>query len=117
MVNTEKIKDMCDWERKKAIFLLSEAEKLGMNTASYGDLAVNSTSGYTYLWLEDYNFSLYMPINCDLIKTDIFALWNCSECGNEEETQLTNEDNLKDIENRIEEIEKEHNEDAHNKEE
>ena len=113
MVNTENLNKMCDWERKKAIYLLSVAEDLGINTSSYGELDVNSSSGYTYLWVEDYNFSLYMPINCDLVKTDIYALWSCSECGQEEETSLKADDSLNDIIERINEIEKEHYKDAH----
>ena len=99
---------MCDWERKKAIYLLSIAESLGMDLKSYGEFAVNQNSGNTYLWLEDYNFSLYMPINCDLVKTDIVALWNCGYCGEEIEYSLKESDNLNDIENAINDIEKEH---------
>ena len=116
MVNTENLNKMCDWERKKAIFLLSIAENLGMNTSSYGELAVNENSGYTYLWIEYYNFSLYMPINCELNKNEIVALWSCPECGQEEETDLTEKDTLTEIEERINNIEKEHMKDAHNKE-
>ena len=93
-----KLQDMCDWERKKAIFLMRVAEELGMNTPSYGEVAVNQNSGYTYIWSEDYNFSLYMPINCELIKTDVVALWTNSEDGEEREYNLTMDTTLKDIE-------------------
>lgn len=93
-----KLNDMCDWERKKAVFLMGIAQDLGINLSSYGEVAVNKNSGYTYLWSEDYNFSLYMPISCDLIKSDIFALWTNQINGNEEEMQLTAETTLKDIE-------------------
>ena len=113
MVNTENLNKMCDWERQKAIFILSEAEKLGINTASYGELAVNPNSGYTYLWVEDYNFSLYLPINCELQKSDIIALWSCSECGQEEKTDLKESDKIEEIQERINDIEKEHYKDAH----
>ena len=114
-----KLNDMCDWERQKAIFLMSEAEKLDikLNNNSYGEIAVNQNSGYVYLWIEDYNFSLYMPINCELVKTDISALWSCPECGQDEETSLKEEDSLKDIEERIEDIQKEHYKDAGHKQE
>lgn len=108
-----KINDMCDWERKKAVFLMGIAEDLGININDYGEIAVNKNSGYVYLWSENYNFSLYMPINCELVKKDIYALWSCSECGEEEETNLKEEDSLKDIEDRINDIEKEHYEDMH----
>ena len=102
------LNDMCDWERKKAIFLMGVAEDLGIKLNSYGEVAVNKNSGYTYLWSEDYNFSLYMPINCELEKSDINALWSCSYCGQEEETSLKDGDTLEDIQDRIQEIEKEH---------
>lgn len=103
-----KLNNMCSWERQKAVFLIGLAEELGINLDNYGEVAVNENSGYTYLWSEGLNFSLYIPINCELKKTDVYALWNCSYCGNEEETQLKDEDNLNDIEERIQEIEKEH---------
>jgi len=108
-----KLDEMCEWERKKAIFLMGIAEDLGINLSDYGEVATNKTSGYTYLWSEMYNFSLYMPINCELEKEDINALWNCGECGAEEETELKEDDTLEDIENRIREIEKEHNKTHH----
>ena len=60
-----KINEMCGWERQKAVYLIGVAESLGMDLDSYGEVAVNKNSGYTYLWSEDYNFSLYMPINCE----------------------------------------------------
>lgn len=110
-----KINEMCDWERKKAVYLMGIAEDLGISLKDYGEIAVNSSSGYTYLWNENHNFSLCMPINCNLVKTDIVALWTCLECGQEEETNLKNSDSLQDIENRINDIEQEHYKDAHPK--
>jgi len=101
-----KLNDMCDWERKKAVFLMGVAESLGINTGSYGEVAVNKNSGYTYIWSEDYNFSLYMPINCKLVKSDIVALWTNSNNGEEREFNLTEETTLKDIEDWAEEQEK-----------
>lgn len=108
-----KLNDMVKWERQKAIFIMSVAEKLGMDLSSYGQLAVNPNSGYTYLWLDDYNFSLYMPIDCELVKTDIVALWSCPECGEEIETTLKQSDNLNDISERINDIERKHFQDSH----
>lgn len=93
-----KLNDMCDWERKKAVFLMGIAEDLGININSYGDVAVNPNSGYTYIWSEDYNFSLYMPINCELKKSEVVALWTNSENGEEKEFNLKENTSLKDIE-------------------
>lgn len=101
-----KLNDMCDWERKKAVFLMGIAEDLGISTSSHGEIAVNPNSGYTYLWSEDYNFSLYMPINCELVKSDIVALWTNSENGEEKEFNLKEDTTLKDIEDWAESQEK-----------
>lgn len=104
-----KLSEMCDWERKKAVFLMGVAENdLGMDLSGYGEVAVNQNSGYTYLWIEDYNFSLYMPINCELKKSDIYALWFCGYCGFEEEYNLKKNDDLAKIEKEISKIEKAH---------
>lgn len=99
--------NMCKWEIEKAIFLQKIAVDLGMDVSGYGEVAVNPNSGYTYIWLEDYQFSLYMPINCDLIKEDVCALWVNYETGEEIEYQLENETTLNDLENWVESLNKE----------
>lgn len=73
---------------------------------SYGEVAVNQNSGYTYVWSEDYNFSLYLPIDCELAKNEIYALWTNSDNGEEEEMQLSDDTSLDDIENWAEKLEK-----------
>lgn len=98
MVDFSNLNDMCEWEQDKALFLIKVAKSLGMNTKSYGDLAVNPNSGYTYLWLEDYSFTLYMPINCELNKDDVYALWSSPEDGEEVEFKLTESTTLEDLE-------------------
>lgn len=95
MVNYENLNKMCSWERQKAMYLIKVAEDLGMDTEGYGELAVNENSGYTYLWLEDYSFTLYMPINCELQLTDVCALYSCPYDGEETETCLISDN--KDI--------------------
>jgi hypothetical protein len=92
-------KNMGKWETEKAIYLQSIAVQLGMDVSSYGMVGVNPNSGYTYLWLEDHDFSLYMPINCDLVKSDVRALWTNPENGDEEEMDLEAGTTLQDIEN------------------
>jgi len=95
-----KLNNMCDWEKKKAIFLMGLAGDLGISLgdSSYGEVAINDNSGYTYLWSEDYNFSLYMSINCELQKSDVVALWTNSEDGEERELNLTENTTLEDLE-------------------
>lgn len=106
MVNMENIETMGDWERKKAIFLLKIAEDLGINTGSYGELAVNPSSGYTYLWVEDHNFCLYLPITCELTKSDIYAIWSNPEDGEEIEISLSDDTTLEDLEEWAEKLSK-----------
>lgn len=113
MVNVD-LNKMCDWERKKAVFLLNVAESLGMDTSGYGDLAVNSNSGYTYLWLEDYCFTLYMPINCELVKSDVWALWTNSEDDEEIEINLKEDTTLQDLEEWADNLNKEAEKKAEN---
>ena len=90
--------NMGKWETEKAIFLQKVAVDLGMDVSGYGEVAVNPNSGYTYLWLEDYQFTLYMPINCDLVKTDVWALWTNPEDDEEVEMQLEKSTTLNDLE-------------------
>lgn len=89
---------MCDWERKKAVYLLHLAETLGMNTSGYGELTVNPNSGHTYLWLEEYDFTLYLPITCELQKSDVLALWTNPNDGEEREIELAESTTLEDLE-------------------
>ena len=99
-----KYKDMGKWEMEKAIFLQKTAVDLGMDLTGYGEIGVNPNSGYTYLWLEDYNFTLYMPISCDLKKSDIYALWSNPEDGEEIEKELTNRTTLRMLEDWAEKL-------------
>ena len=90
--------NMCDWEQEKALYLIKTAKQLGMNISGYGELAVNQTSGYTYLWLEDYPFTLYMPISCELEEKDVWVMWTNPENGEEIEKSLDEFSSLSDIE-------------------
>ena len=92
------LQKMCDWERKKAIYLLNVAENyLNMDTSGYGELSVNQNSGYTYLWLEDYNFTLFMPINCKLQINDVYVLYSDLDTGIETENSLNEFNNINEI--------------------
>ena len=105
MVDYSKLNDMCSWEQKKALYLIKIAEDLGMNTEGYGELAVNENSGYTYLWLEDYPFTLYLPIDCELTKNDVYAIWTNFEDGEEIEINLYDK-TLSELYSWVEELEK-----------
>jgi hypothetical protein len=88
---------MTSWEIEKASYLILTAKELGMKLDSYGEVSVNPNSGYTYIWLEDYGFSLYMPINCDLQRKDVYVLLNDYETGEEIDESLEHFESLKDI--------------------
>lgn len=88
---------MTGWEIEKASYLVLTAKELGMKLDSYGELSVNSSSGYTYLWLENYDFTLYMPINCDLKKEWVYVLYTDSITGIETEESLAEFDLFNDI--------------------
>jgi hypothetical protein len=96
---------MCEWEMQKAVFLQKVAIDIGMDLTGYGEIGVNPNSGYTYIWLEDYNFSLYMPISCELKITDVSALYTDPEDGTETELDLTTDTTLSDIEDWISRLE------------
>lgn len=89
---------MCKLELEKAIFLQKTAVDLGMDVSGYGEVNVNPNNGYTYLWLEDYQFTLYMPISCELKKTDVRALWTNPDDGEDVEMQLKNRTTLNTLE-------------------
>jgi hypothetical protein len=59
--------------------LICKAAKLEMNLDSYGFLDYNERSGNTYLWLEAYNFTLYISDFNNQIK----ALYTCPYDGEE----------------------------------
>lgn len=93
------------WELTKAIYLVQKAKELGMKLDSYGEIAVNQNSGYTYIWSEDYPFTLYMPIDCTLNKNDIWVLYTNIENGEEIEERLSKFTDIQEIYNWCEQIE------------
>ena len=71
---------------KNAGYLLVKAGALGMDLNGYGNLAYNNRSGNTYLWLEDYNFTLFISDFDSTIK----ALYSCPYDGEEVERNAGN---------------------------
>lgn len=98
---------MTSWEIEKGSYLILTAKELGMNLNSYGQVSVNEYSGYTYIWLEDYEFTLYMPINCNLIREDVYVLYTDMETGQEHDESLIQFSTLKDIKEWIKDIQNE----------
>ena len=86
---------------------MTKASDLGMDISGYGFADVNNNSGYTYLWLEDYPFTLFIGLG----SVDIWALWSNREDGEETVTNVIDEmslDNLYDwvseLEQQVEEV-------------
>jgi hypothetical protein len=100
---------MTNWELDKANFLIQSARKLGMNLQGYGEVAVNQNSGYTYLWCEDYQFTLYMPISCELDKESVYVLWSNPTDGEEIEESLVEFETISDIYRWVELLEGQYN--------
>jgi len=90
---------------RKIGLLLVKASELGMDCSQYGIANVNQNSGYTYLWLEDYNFTLYIDLHDDTI----YALWTDSNDGNEIKIDISDM-SLDDIDEWVENCEKSANE-------
>jgi hypothetical protein len=100
------INKMCNWERKKSIYLMEIAEnKLNMDLSEYGFCDVNQSNGNVYIWLENYPFSIYLPINCELTESDVIVLYTDNNHGDETELTLDNFDDIDDIYKWIEKIE------------
>ena len=98
-------KNMGKWELEKAVFLQNVAVGLGMDLSGYGTVDVNPNSGYTYLWLEDYPFCLFMPISCELVVDYVSAMWSNPEDGEEHEFNLDKNTTLSDLEAWVKELE------------
>lgn len=71
-------------ELNKVALLISHATRLGMDVSGYGAADVNPSSGFTYIWLEDYPFVLFIR-PCD---DEIEALFTDFETGEEHEIDV-----------------------------
>ena len=87
--NTE---NMVANEIRKAALLITEASRLGMDISGYGEIGVNQSNGNVYLWLEEYQFTLFIDLGSD----DVQACWTDSNNGHEEFTN-TNNKGLNDL--------------------
>lgn len=77
-MNINESGNMGNNELIKAGKLLVKAGELGMDVSGYGALDVNTTSGYVYLWTEDYNFTLFVDL-----QGNVKALYSCPIDGEE----------------------------------
>ena len=90
---------MTQREREKAVFLMSIAEeRLNLDLEGYGELGMNENSGNVYLWLEDAQFTLFMPINCELKLEDVQVMATDTETGEEFECNLERKDTVETLE-------------------
>jgi hypothetical protein len=77
--------NMVNNELRKAALLMLKACEMNMDLTSYGEVGVNESSGYVYLWLEDYAFTLYIPPSQ---RNTVYALWTNTNNGDEIETPV-----------------------------
>lgn len=55
-----KTQHMTSNQARKMALLIIKAAELEMDLSGYGETAVNHHSGYVYLWLEDFPFTLFI---------------------------------------------------------
>jgi hypothetical protein len=96
-------KNMCTNEIRKAGLLITKAAELRMNLDGYGIIDVNQGSGFVYLWLEDYQFSLYVGFGSDKVMACYSDPMNGEEFFTEATTLAELEDWAKSLENETEE--------------
>jgi hypothetical protein len=78
--------NLCSNATRKIALLITKASDLGMDISGYGFADENQSSGNVYLWLEDYQFTLYIGLGSD----DIYASWSDPMNGDEEEIEVGN---------------------------
>jgi len=81
-------------QAKNAGRLLVLAADLGMDVSGYGELGYNDTYGNTYLWLEDYQFTLFISDYDNSLK----ALYSCFIDGTETEFCIDENTDLETLE-------------------
>jgi hypothetical protein len=84
---------LCNNAYRKIALLLTKAVDLGMDLSCDGEANENTSSGHVYLYLEDYNFTLFISLGAD----DIQALWYSTVDGTEVEIPV-GEMTLSDLE-------------------
>jgi hypothetical protein len=78
--------NLCSNATRKIALLITKASDLGMDISGYGFADENQSLGNVYLWLEDYQFTLYIGLGSD----DIYASWSDPMNGDEEEIEVGN---------------------------
>ena len=78
---------------RKIAKILTKASDLGMDLSGYGEASENKNSGHVYLYLEDYNFTLFISLGSD----EVQALWFSFVDGEEIEIEV-GEMSLHDLE-------------------
>lgn len=80
--------NLCSNATRKIALLITKASELGMDVSGYGFADENPNSGYVYLWLEDYPFTLFIrPCGDDKIE----ASWSDPYDGEEHEIDVNGE--------------------------
>lgn len=94
-------KNLGNKQLRKIALLMTKASDLGMDLSGYGFADENQNSGYTYLWLEDYPFTLFMSSNSE----EVWACWSNPEDGEETVTNVLDEMSLDNLYDWVSELE------------
>jgi hypothetical protein len=76
---------LCANALRKVALLITKAADLGMDLTCYGNAAENENNGNVYLWLEEYTFTLYIPLCSD---DAIHACWSSGYTDDEETIEV-----------------------------
>jgi len=86
--------NLCSNATRKIALLITKASELGMDVSGYGFADENTNSGYVFLWLEDYPFTLFIrPCGDD----EVEAVWSNPYDGEEHELDV-NDMTLEELE-------------------
>lgn len=77
--------NLCANAIRKIALLITKASDLGMDISGYGQAGENGNSGNVYLWLEEYTFSLFIPLGGD---DAIHACWSSGYTDDEETIEV-----------------------------
>lgn len=92
-----------DNQQKGLASLMKESVRLGFKIGGYGEIAYNERSGYTYIWCEDYNFSLCISDFSEQVE----VLYSDPENGEETFRDASKFKSIEEIDEWVEKIQKE----------
>jgi hypothetical protein len=94
------------WEAEKIVYTFRAVkDRFDLDLFGEAIAGVNPHSGYAYIWSDSFPVSFFMPINCELQQSDVWALWTDPENGTEYEAQITDFDSIDGLNKWVEDCE------------